>query len=52
MSVGELLRDIVEMRKEDVLRAREVVDMPYEGVERRESLFIDAVTAYGIWLSE
>ena len=50
MTVGEVLKEVVEARKEGVLISRISGDRD-EG-ERADTLFINAVTAYGIWLTE
>ena len=51
MSVGDTLRYIVEQRKDDYLEAKEAC-ISREQVEHFEKLFIAAVNAYGIWLSD
>ena len=51
MSVGDTLKLIVEQRKDDYLDARDM-RISLEQVEHFEKLFIAAVNAYGIWLSD
>ena len=51
MNVGDTLKLIVEERKDDYLEAKGLCKGADE-IERYETLFIAAVNAYGIWLSD